>query len=1283
MSQLFFNNARGVLAESVSTGNTLIKIKDHANIPTSLASGDYFLLTLFRDTTRYGENIEVVKVTAITAGTNGQLNLTVERGYEFPAQIHTAGARLEARLTAQSLRDLLSEAKSFTQGEVAALLDAAPGALDTLNELAAALGDDPNFAATMTAELAKKLDKTSYTAADVLAKLLTVDGANSGLDADKLDGKQLATIESEYKAYADQSEADAKTHANTGLATKLDKTAYTADDVLAKVKSVDGTDSGLDADTLDGKQLATIEQEYTAADQDHVNTLNPHPQYALVEDDSATLDWNFATGKYARDNGERVETTNLGELATVTRPDTKQVFGPNGFQRTAIAGAVARQWNPVTGEAEGVVQEKASKNLLKASEAIGSGVWNINSNNTKCSASVKKSPDGAYTATRISKSGAYAYLGQNFNGETGQTLCLSVYAHAGSLNSVTLLLSGNVGTGGALEGRLRFDFDTTTINDADSRALVDSGMEDVGDGWFRVWLSATLQTGQNPSVFLYPGLYNDPAPGDAYFWGAQLEKGDKPTSYIPTPATFTSRASTGTYFDSNGVLQTAAIDEPRENHVLVDGEWVSQGLLIEPEAATNLVPNTLLTDPPTSTQGNVTITTGESDPFGGNRGVRIQVTASSGSRHVNFYNLGDSTEYQTSSCWAKVNAGDMGETVLKNRAPSDVPFSGDWGFYTLTDSSNGFRYFGVQSTSDIDVTVCLPQVETGLVATSFIPTTDSPVTRAADVVSSVEVERGQDDLSAPLTEEYNPRQGTWVIDAEHNDVAPLTGIGLDGAYTSGKGKLVYSYDESGGEAFANGAKVFDTPPVKKAQTVGLGHQTTGRVQYFPKKLPVAQAIARATGSVAVDYPFADGRSFYTDFNANDYGVQNYQNAVETLRTDDPGEVLTVERNSPTWVLESDGVYRQVASNVLAREWNPTTGKYAAQISGAVTNELLWSTDFSNAAWNKVRTTISQDAEMALDGTVSADKFVEDTSASATHFVGQSYNVDLDVLHTYSIFIKAGERDRVDLVAENLTNTTGGTQTIGQGFDLASGSIVAPSVGLIVLPVDAHIEAHNDGWYRCSIVGYGRGVSGEIKVYLTSGGSPVYTGDGTSGVYLWQAQLVQGTTPGPLIVTEDAPVTRDADLPKRMLGDEFDQSNFTLVVDFYPEYFGDTNHRYLSFQNTLSNRLTVGFSNDTTLVVYYGVGGVYTNPLMYLPSGQTVHPSQRIRLAISKNATNVKAVANGGAVGTATAAEDWSVKIADFLLGRETFSTLGGGKFSETTLYPYAMTDTQLQELTTL
>ena len=47
------------------------------------------------------------------------------------------------------------------QAAIAALIDAAPGALNTLNELAAALGDDPNFASTVTNGLAGKLAAAS------------------------------------------------------------------------------------------------------------------------------------------------------------------------------------------------------------------------------------------------------------------------------------------------------------------------------------------------------------------------------------------------------------------------------------------------------------------------------------------------------------------------------------------------------------------------------------------------------------------------------------------------------------------------------------------------------------------------------------------------------------------------------------------------------------------------------------------------------------------------------------------------------------------------------------------------------------------------------------------------------------------------------------------------------------------------------------------------------------------------------------------------------------------
>ena len=44
--------------------------------------------------------------------------------------------------------------------------------------------------------VATKLDTTAYTAADVLTKLLTVDGTGTGLDADKVDGFNISTASS-------------------------------------------------------------------------------------------------------------------------------------------------------------------------------------------------------------------------------------------------------------------------------------------------------------------------------------------------------------------------------------------------------------------------------------------------------------------------------------------------------------------------------------------------------------------------------------------------------------------------------------------------------------------------------------------------------------------------------------------------------------------------------------------------------------------------------------------------------------------------------------------------------------------------------------------------------------------------------------------------------------------------------------------------------------------------------------------------------------------------------
>ncbi|WP_177339342.1 phage tail protein [Pseudomonas sp. NBRC 111142] len=63
---------------------------------------------------------------------------------------------------------------AFVRAAVSDLVDSAPGALDTLRELAAALGNDPNFATTITQEIGKKADKATtlagYGIADALKK---------------------------------------------------------------------------------------------------------------------------------------------------------------------------------------------------------------------------------------------------------------------------------------------------------------------------------------------------------------------------------------------------------------------------------------------------------------------------------------------------------------------------------------------------------------------------------------------------------------------------------------------------------------------------------------------------------------------------------------------------------------------------------------------------------------------------------------------------------------------------------------------------------------------------------------------------------------------------------------------------------------------------------------------------------------------------------------------------------------------------------------------------------
>ena len=86
---------------------------------------------------------------------------------DFAPRVHTHDDRyylkteINTKVTNLETTDAnnLKAAKDYTDSKVAGLVDSAPETLDTLNELAAALGDDPNFAATMATNLGNKADK--------------------------------------------------------------------------------------------------------------------------------------------------------------------------------------------------------------------------------------------------------------------------------------------------------------------------------------------------------------------------------------------------------------------------------------------------------------------------------------------------------------------------------------------------------------------------------------------------------------------------------------------------------------------------------------------------------------------------------------------------------------------------------------------------------------------------------------------------------------------------------------------------------------------------------------------------------------------------------------------------------------------------------------------------------------------------------------------------------------------------------------------------------------------
>jgi len=594
---------------------------------------------------------------------------------------------------------------------------------------------------------------------------------------------------------------------------------------------------------------------------------------------------------------------------------------------------------------------------------------------------------------------------------------------------------------------------------------------------------------------------------------------------------------------------------------------------------------------------------------------------------------------------------------------------------TLTANRNfidfNFRINGgaTPSTAGITLYAWGAQLEAAAFATSYIPTTTSAVTRAADVASISGNNFGTTNL-LEYSEEFDnvywakircsvtpnaslAPNNTFTADAIVEDTSSNTHIlQADGVTTAVSGTTyTYSWYLKAGEKTALRIEFGTDNGVWQAETVDidLSDGTLSNVSGFAAT-PIVQNVgngwyrlsatvtaqASANGVIRM-MPLVGGSVSYTGDGTSKYfiwGAQLEQSDVATPYV--KSNVTFTSRASSATYYDKDGVIQTAAVNEArtAAYLPDGNGNFISAgpllLEGAGTNLLLRSEEFNSASWTRSNTTASVDVTTAPDGTTTAEKIVE-TTATSEHNVRQDTTSQSAGTYTFSIFAKAGERSFIQFVA------TGVLGSYRANFDLSNGTLGSVDSQLAGSIVDV-----GDGWYRC-IVSATSSTSGTLRaqwnIVTSSTAARVesYAGDGTSGIYIWGAQLEASPYATSYIPTAGSQVTRAADVS--------DGGANTFGNSWYRQDEGTVfSAAQQQYQNTVGGALYWVFSDATSSNFHrafgraastLGAGTTVSNVSQAdrTPPTGTITAGSKVNLSYGYKANDFRAAANGVTDGT--------------------------------------------------
>lgn len=400
--------------------------------------------------------------------------------------------------------------------------------------------------------------------------------------------------------------------------------------------------------------------------------------------------------------------------------------------------------------------------------------------------------------------------------------------------------------------------------------------------------------------------------------------------------------------------------------------------------------------------------------------------------------------------------------------------------------------------------------------------------------------------------------------------------------------------------------------------------------------------------------------------------------------------ITFTRSSTATYFDAQGVLRTAASDVPRIDHDPVTGECKGLlIEEARTNLLTYSEQFDNtAAWYITRSSITVNAVTAPDGTLTADKLVENTDTSSSHYLYCRVNVTAGTTYTLSFYVKAAERTNVAL---QFWPNNAAFAYSNAFFNIGTGVITNSA------QVDsATIAPIGNGWHRISATKTATSTAlATISVALVSTGTTIdYTGDGTSGIYVWGAQLEAGTIQTSYIPTGASQATRAAEAAV-MTGTNFsswyraDEGAFVASFDSQGSTNRDNDASVLCVSNPSANYFPaialmvndVSSINRLNGVVYNDAGtsqlsGVYGANNSYTFGAVTV-------AAIAYKTNDVQLAQAGSTIGTNDTSVQLGTNLDRLYIGNFYAPTNRpiNGHIRRIAYYPKRLTNAELQALT--